>query len=187
MRIAQAHFDSAPHARSELNRLLYLDVKMTLSDNDLRKVIGTAEIAGVRVRFPLLDRRLVELAGRIPSDLKLRGLRKRYIFKEAMKDILPDRILYKNKHGFGVPVGYWMLKDPTMKEFADLLYETQSRERGYFKPEFLLSLGRLNETHPAYFGEVIWTVLMLELWHRRSRTRVRDEAECLQVGAANAQ
>src|SRR5271166_4376852 len=48
--IAEAHFASAPHATSELNRLLYLDVKMTLADNDLRKVTGTAELAGVRVR-----------------------------------------------------------------------------------------------------------------------------------------
>jgi len=186
MGIAQAHFDSAPQAGSELNRLLYLDVKITLSDNDLRKVIGTAEIVGVRVRFPLLDRRLVELSGRIPSHLKLRGLRKRYIFKEAMKGILPDEILYKKKHGFGVPVGYWMMKDPTMKELADVLNDTQSRERGYFKTEFLLSLRSLNETHPAYYGEVMWVVLMLELWYRRSRTYVTDRAECLRVGAAHA-
>ena len=66
---------------------------MTLSDNDLQKVMDTAEIAGVQVRFPLLDRQLAELSGRIPSGFKLRGLRKRYIFKEAMKGILPDKIL----------------------------------------------------------------------------------------------
>jgi asparagine synthase (glutamine-hydrolysing) len=186
MRIAKGHFDSAPQAQSELNRLLYLDVKMTLSDNDLRKVIDTAEIAGVRARFPLLDRRLVELSGRIPFDLKLKGLRKRYIFKEAMKGILPDRILYKKKHGFGVPVGYWMRNDPAVKELADVLLETQSRERGYFKPEFLLSLRNLNEAHPAYFGEVMWVVLMLELWHRNSRVPIREQAECLRVGAAHA-
>ncbi len=183
MRMAKAHFDAAPQAQSELNRLLYLDVKMTLSDNDLKKVINTAEIAGVRVRFPLLDRRLVELSGRIPSHLKLRGLRKRYIFKEAMKGILPDKILYKKKHGFGVPVGYWMMNDPTMKELSDVLDDTQARERGYFKPGFLLSLRNLNETHPAYFGEVMWVVLMLELWHRRSRARVSGLAEYLRVGA----
>jgi len=186
MAIAKAHFDSAPQAQSELSRLLYLDVKMTLSDNDLRKVIDTAEIAGVRVRFPLLDRRLVELSGRIPSRLKLRGLRKRYIFKEAMKGILPDKILYKKKHGFGIPVGYWMMNDPTMKELAGVLNEAQSRERGYFRPDFLLSLRNLNETHPAYFGEVMWVVLMLELWHRRSRVCLSDQAEYLRVGAAHA-
>jgi asparagine synthase (glutamine-hydrolysing) len=184
--IAQAHFDAAPHARSELNRLLYLDVKMTLSDNDIRKVMGTAEMAGVRVRFPLLDRRLVELSGRIPSNLKLRGFTKRYIFKEAMKSILPNKILYKKKHGFGVPLGYWLMNDPNLKSLAAILDEPQTRQRGYFRPDFLSRIKELNRVHPAYFGEVLWFVLVLELWHRRSRSHLAGESNALRVGVARA-
>ncbi|MGC2112261.1 MAG: asparagine synthase C-terminal domain-containing protein, partial [Candidatus Korobacteraceae bacterium] len=184
--IVEAHFGSAPHANSELNRLLYLDVKMTLSDNDIRKVVGTAEMAGVRVRFPLLDRRLAELSGRIPSDLKLKGFAKRYIFKEAMKDILPHHILYKKKHGFGVPLGYWLMNDPKLKSVAAVLDEPQTRQRGYFRPEFLSHLKELNRIHPAYYGEVLWLVLVLELWHRRSRDCSAVEPEALRVGAARA-
>src|SRR2546430_3025131 len=101
MDVADVHFQAGSH-RSELNRLMYLDTKMILADNDLRKVLGTAELAGVRARFPLLDYRLAELSGHIPSHLKLRGSKKRYIFKQAMKDILPLEILTKQKHGFGV-------------------------------------------------------------------------------------
>jgi asparagine synthase (glutamine-hydrolysing) len=184
--IAQAHFDTAPQARSELNRLLYLDVKMTLSDNDIRKVMGTAEMAGVRVRFPLLDRRLVELSGRIPSNLKLRGFAKRYIFKEAMKQILPHKILYKKKHGFGVPLGYWLMNDPNLKSLAAILDEPQTRQRGYFRPDFLSRIKELNRIHPAYFGEVLWFVLVLELWHRRPRNYLAGDSITLRVGAARA-
>ena len=183
--IAQAHFDSAPHATSELNRLLYVDVKMTLADNDIRKVTGTAELAGVRVRYPLLDRRLAELSGRIPSNLKLRGFEKRYIFKQAMKDILPNRILYKKKHGFGVPVGYWMIHDPYMMSLAAVLDEPQTRQRGYFRPEFLSRIKELNHTYPAYFGEALWILLVLELWHRRHRGRAGESAAC-GVGVVSA-
>src|SRR5271157_3051837 len=184
--IPQAHFDSAPHATSELNRLLYLDVKMTLADNDLRKVTGTAELAGVRVRFPLLDRRLAELSGHIPSNLKLKGFEKRYIFKEAMKGILPDRILYKKKHGFGVPVGYWMVHDPEMKSLAAVLDEPQARQRGYFRTDFLSRLKELNQTYPAYYGEVLWVILVLELWQRRHRDGLAGESAACGVGAASA-
>jgi asparagine synthase (glutamine-hydrolysing) len=184
--IAQGHFDSAPHASSELNRLLYLDVKMTLGDNDIRKVAGTAELAGVQVRFPLLDRNLVELSARIPAKLKLRGFQKRYIFKQAMKSTLPDRILYKKKHGFGVPVGYWMLHDQGMKSLAAVLDEPQTRQRGYFRPEFLSRIKELNHVHPAYYGEVLWVVLVLELWHRRHRDCLTGEAVTCGVGTANA-
>ena len=121
--IAEEHFRSA-HASSELNRLLYMDVKMTLADNDLRKVSGTAELAGVRVRYPLLDTRLAEFSGRIPTKLKLKGMEKRYIFKRAMKGILPDEVLHKKKHGFGVPLGEWFLHDsrrPFRTVFFDFL------------------------------------------------------------------
>lgn len=186
MDIAQAHFDLAPAASSELNRLLYLDIKMTLSDNDIRKVTGTAELAGVKVRFPLLDRSLAELSGRIPSSLKLKGFEKRYIFKQAMKDILPDKILYKKKHGFGVPLGYWFTHDADLKALAAVLDEPQTRQRGYFRPEFLASLRELNRSYPAYYGEVMWTVLVLELWHRRSRKASSGDMPVAQLGAACA-
>src|SRR5437879_12195712 len=105
--IPEEHFHRA-RATSELNRLLYLDVKMTLADNDLRKVSGTAELAGVNVRYPLLDQELAELSGEIPAELKLKGFEKRYIFKQAMKDLLPPKVLYTKKHGFGVPLAQWL-------------------------------------------------------------------------------
>ncbi len=178
------HFQSAPQASSELNRLLYLDVKMTLADNDVRKVRGTAEMAGVQVRFPFMDHHLAEFAGKIPSRLKLKGFEKRYIFKQAMKGILPDEILRKKKHGFGVPVGYWALHDKRMQAITEILDEPQTRQRGYFQPGFLANLRKMNATYPAYYGEVLWVVLMLELWHRRHLDRAataRCEVEATHV------
>jgi asparagine synthase (glutamine-hydrolysing) len=185
--LARAHFDSAPNAASELNRMLYLDVKMTLGDNDIRKVAGTAEMAGVQVRFPLLDRNLAELSGRIPAKLKLRGFEKRYIFKKAMKHILPDSILYKKKHGFGVPVGYWMMQCEDLKALAAIVNEPQTRQRGYFRTDFLSRLKELNQSHPAYYGEVLWVVLMLELWHRQHRTGSSLEGTPCGAGISNAE
>jgi asparagine synthase (glutamine-hydrolysing) len=165
--IAEQHFH-APLASSELNRLLYLDVKMTLADNDLRKVSGTAELAGVRVRYPLLDTRLVELSGRIPANLKLRGMEKRYIFKQAMKGLLPDKVLFKKKHGFGVPLGEWFLHDGRLKAFVgDVLNDPRTKQRGYFRPGFLKQLiGLHQQEHAGFYGEIVWYLVALELWHR---------------------
>jgi asparagine synthase (glutamine-hydrolysing) len=181
--IPNSHYASAPNAQSDLNRLLYLDVKMTLADNDVRKVRGTAEMAGVRVRFPLMDHRLAEFSGTVPARLKLKGWEKRFIFKQAMKGILPDKILYKKKHGFGVPVGYWALHNRKMQEIASVLNEPQSRQRGYFNPKFLARAVELNRTYPAYYGEVLWVLLVLELWHRRHFEGRTSE---INVGAAYA-
>ena len=167
MSIAEGHFHSV-RASSELNRLLYLDVKMILADNDIRKVSGTAELAGVRVRYPLLDYRLAELSARIPSTLKLKGFEKRYIFKKAMQSILPREVLYKKKHGFGVPLCHWLLRDRQLNEFTtDLLCDTRTRQRGYFRPAFFDKLLRQHrEEHSGYYGEIVWYLLALELWHR---------------------
>jgi len=173
--IAEEHFRSAS-ASSELNRLLYLDVKMTLADNDLRKVSGTAELAGVQVRYPFLDQRLAEFSGRIPTNLKLKGMEKRYIFKQAMKGILPDQVLYKKKHGFGVPLGEWFLHDSRLKSLVqDVLSDSRTRQRGYFRREFLDNLVRLHQQEAAgFYGEIIWYLVALELWHREHMKSVRE-------------
>ncbi len=172
--IPEEHFQKA-RATSELNRLLYLDLKMTLADNDLRKVSGTAELAGVNVRYPLLDDRLAEFSGRIPVSLKLKGFQKRYIFKEAMKGILPERVLHKKKHGFGVPLAQWLLQDPRMRELIqDLMHDPRTRQRGYFRPSFLLGLMDLHKKQPNFYGEIVWYLVALELWHRQHVERSRD-------------
>lgn len=172
--VPEGHFSRAK-ASSDLNRMLYLDVKMTLADNDLRKVSGTAELADVNVRYPLLDDRLAELSGRIPASLKLRGFQKRYIFKQAMKKILPPKVLYKKKHGFGVPLAQWLLQDPHMNELMqDLLRDSRTRQRGYFRADFFERLMGLHKLHPNYYGEIIWYLLALELWHRQHLERSRE-------------
>ena len=173
--IAEEHFRCA-NASSELNRLLYMDVKMTLADNDLRKVSGTAEMAGIRVRYPLLDKRLVEFSGRIPTNLKLKGMEKRYIFKQAMKGILPDQVLYKTKHGFGVPLGEWFLHDAKLKELVQgVLGDPRTQQRGYFRQKFLNKLIDLHKRENAgFYGEIIWYLVSLELWHREHLKTVRE-------------
>ncbi len=176
MTVAEAHFQR-PQARSELNRLMYLDLKLILADNDLRKVTGTAELAGIRARFPLLDHRLAEFSGRIPARLKLRRFEKRYIFKQAMRGILPDRVLYKKKHGFGVPLGHWMLRDSKLNSLMqDVFHDSRTRQRGYFRPEFFDRIAQLHSReHPAFYGEIVWYVLSLELWHRSHLESARKE------------
>jgi len=176
--VPEAHFRRT-NAQSELDKILYLDLKMTLADNDLRKVSGTAELAGVNVRYPLLDRRLVELSGRIPASLKLKGFEKRYIFKRAMKGILPDKILYKKKHGFGVPLAQWLLHESRMAVLLqDVMGDALTRQRGYFRPAFLSQLMVLHQRQPNYYGEIVWYLVALELWHRQHLHGARQTVSC---------
>jgi asparagine synthase (glutamine-hydrolysing) len=104
---ARHHFQTAP-AHNDLNRWLYLDMKMTIGDNDLRKVTVMSRLAGVTARYPMLEPALAEFTGTIPADLKIRKTQLRYLFKKAMSGILPPEIISKTKHGFGLPYCVWL-------------------------------------------------------------------------------
>jgi asparagine synthase (glutamine-hydrolysing) len=167
LRVAREHYDKTGGA-SALNRLLYLDMKLAIADNDLFKVNRTAESLGMGVRYPFLDREVAAVAGRIPSELKMKGLKKRYIFKEAFRGLLPREILRKKKHGFGLPTGQWLKSDPGFRDLAQsLLLDSRAVQRGYFKRSGLEDLLRRHETESStYYGSFIWNFMMLELWHR---------------------
>ena len=164
-------------ASDHLDRLLYVDMKITLADNDLPKVTCMSELAGIQTRFPFLDRSVAEFSGRIPARLKVKGFTKRYLFKQAFRELLPREIIHKKKHGFGVPVAHWMNSDARMRELArDTLLSKRLFERGYFRREFIEDLFRRHETGDAkgYYGDTIWTFLAVELWHRRVMDRALE-------------
>jgi asparagine synthase (glutamine-hydrolysing) len=167
LHVAREHYDRTAGA-SALNRLLYLDMKMAIGDNDLFKVNRTAEGLGLAIQYPFLDREVAAVAGKIPARLKMKGLKKRYIFKEAFRGLLPREILRKKKHGFGLPTGHWLKSDPGFRDLAQsLLLDARSVQRGYFKRAGLENLLRQHEAEAStYYGSFIWNFMMLELWHR---------------------
>lgn len=153
-----------PENASTLNRMLYMDWKTTLHDNDLVKVNRMCEMVGVEVCYPLLDQRIVDLSCRIPSNDKLKGQKLRWFYKQAMTGFLPDRIINKPKHGFGLPFGIWLKDHQPLKELAyDAIHTLKKRD--YFQPKFLDHAIDMHQSiHAAYYGELIWVLMMLELW-----------------------
>lgn len=151
---------------SLVNRMLAYDWKYTLADNDLPKVHGTTRLAGVAVAFPLLADELVDFSLTLPSALKLRRLTLRYFFKEALRGFLPDEILKKKKHGFGLPFGVWLTRHPNLQQLASESLEGLAG-RDIVRPEFVADLvkHRVHE-HPGYYGEMVWILMMLEQWMR---------------------
>jgi asparagine synthase (glutamine-hydrolysing) len=156
-------------ARQHLDRLLYVDLKITLADNDLLKVTRMAEVAGVRTRFPLLDRVVAEMSGRIPPELKVKRFDKRYLFKCAFRELLPREVIKKRKHGFGIPVAEWMRSDKRMRELTrDVLLSPRTYERGYLRRTFVEDVFAKHESDvTSFYGDMLWTFLALELWFRQ--------------------
>ena len=159
-------------AKSLINRMLAYDWKYTLADNDLPKVIGATARAGVSVAFPLLDDRMVDFSLRLPPSFKLKGGISRWFFKEALRGFLPDAILTKKKHGFGLPFGVWVTQHAPLRELALDSIQALGRRR-IVRPMFLDRLAReyLPE-HPGYYGELAWVLMTLELWLQAHRAHV---------------
>lgn len=147
-----------------INRLMHVDLKFTLADNDLRKVGTMTEAAGVEVRYPLLDDRLVEFANHLPVNYKVRGHKLRWFFKQALRDLLPEKIINKSKHGFGLPFGIWCNDHAPLGELVnDSL--TDLGKRGWVKPAYLDHMLRMQrEQHASYHGVMIWVMMTLEQW-----------------------
>ncbi|HKU15951.1 MAG TPA: asparagine synthase-related protein [Steroidobacteraceae bacterium] len=163
LRQMQKIYDAAP-GNSTLNKMLYYDWYYTLADNDLRKVGTMCELAGIEVLFPMLDTRVVELSNRVPPRLKMRGGELRSFYKRAMQGFLPNEILTKTKHGFGLPFGEWL---KSHAQLGELIYGHLSdfKRRGIVRAQFIDELiERHRSGHASFYGYPIWDFAMLEAW-----------------------
>jgi asparagine synthase (glutamine-hydrolysing) len=157
-------------SNSLLNRMLFLDWHYTLADNDLRKVGSMCSLAGVSVSYPMLHPEVIDVSLQVHPDVKLPGGRLRQFYKDAMRGFLPEEILNKSKHGFGLPFGIWLKSDPA---FADMIYSllTDLKARRIVRSDVLHRLiADQRSGHHSYFGYAIWDLAMLEAWlsaHRR--------------------
>lgn len=147
-----------------LNRLMHVDMKFTLADNDLRKVGTMTEAAGIEAHYPLLDDHMVEFANHLPVNDKVRGQKLRWFFKAALDDLLPEKIINKSKHGFGLPFGVWSNQYAPLGEMvSDSLSDL--KQRGWIQPAYLDHLLSMQRgPHASYYGVMIWVAMMLERW-----------------------
>jgi asparagine synthase (glutamine-hydrolysing) len=156
-------YDGA-QAGSLINRMLALDLKFTLADNDLPKVTRMCDAVGIDVAFPMLHESVVDFAGTLPPDFKLRRTKLRYFFKEALREFLPAEILAKKKHGFGLPVGEWLRTYAPLRELAGDSLGALKRRRIVRSEMIDALLTRHLAVHAGYYGTLVWILMMLELW-----------------------
>lgn len=158
-------------ARDQTNRFLAWDFKFTLGDNDLVKVTRMCHAAGVEVSFPMLCNALVDHSLQLRPDQKLRRRKLRFFFKNALRGFLPDEIIDKQKHGFGMPFGEWLLVQPQLARRCTGALEALA-DRGMIRRPFLDELNTaMRGEAPGYYGPMAWVLMMLELWLEASHDR----------------
>ena len=149
-----------------LNRLLYVDLKTFLPCLNLITTDRTSMAANLEVRVPFLNREMIDLAARMPPDLKLRGFKRKYILKRALEKVLPHDVVWRKKAGFGAPIRSW-LRGPLKPLVDDLLSEATVRKRGLFRPEEVRRIINANLSGREDYNLQVFQLLNLELWQRQ--------------------
>ncbi len=160
------NFASDVSTGNPIDNLLYLDSKTYLPSDILTKVDRMTMATSLEARVPLLDQELIEFVQTIPSELKLKNLETKYIFKKAMEGIVPNDILYREKQGFGVPINEW-INSQLKQRIRETLLEKRTIERGYFEKSYIQTLLDEHEKNRRDHSHFLWILLMLELWHRQ--------------------
>jgi asparagine synthase (glutamine-hydrolysing) len=151
----------APRCGSLINRMTWFDMQ-TLLPALLQVEDRTSMAVGLESRIPLLDHRVVELVASMPPKVKYRGGRSKYIFREAMQDLVPRDVAARgDKMGFPVPLQEWYHEEPVRSFVADTLLAPSTRH-------FFAGPRKIDEVvdRERPYGRGTWGLTCLELWRR---------------------
>jgi len=161
----EVQFNTDPQ-NSWLRQILYFDQTSWLPDNLLERGDRMTMAASLEARMPFMDHRLAEFVSALPDHYRVTRHQTKWILRKAMEKKLPKKILQRPKIGFRVPVNQWF--QGAMKEYLfDHLMSKKSLTKEYFRPTALNKLIDEHVRGRQNHEKLLWTLLTLEIWHRR--------------------
>lgn len=164
--INREFFTSKINDSEELfNRLSYFELKTRLPNDLLAKVDSMTMSHSLEGRVPFLDYELVEQAFSIPSNMKLRYMREKYIFRQAVRRYLPQEIVKRKKDHFFVPIHLWLQNE--LRTTVDRILTRDNIEKtGYLNYEFVKYAYENYNKGQLFYARQIWNILFFLIWHR---------------------
>jgi asparagine synthase (glutamine-hydrolysing) len=154
-----------------LDRICYLDLKLYLQDDLLVKVDRMSMANSLEIRVPFLDYAFVEYAAAIPSSLKLRGFKSKYILKKALSKHLPREILHRKKIGFDIPLGVWIRNE--LREFVrDVLAPENLKKHGYFNASYIQKILDEHMSGAHNHRQLLWPLIIFQHWYDEYIARI---------------
>lgn len=161
--------------RGDLARVLYLDALAFLGDDILVKVDRASMRAGLEVRSPLLDTRLLGLAWSLPEAHRIddAGGGKR-VLRALLARELPRSLVDRPKQGFNMPIAQW-LQGPLRPMVDDLLDDAALRSQGLFDPAPIRRAWREHVSGWRSHRNLIWSLVVFQLWHESFHAGVQAD------------
>ena len=151
--------------RDLVTRTTCVDVNSYLPCDILNKVDIATMAHSLEARCPFLDHRVMELAAKMPLDLKLRDGKGKRVLLEVFSDLLPQSIQTRPKMGFGVPLAHWF-RNELKPLLNDTLLDSTARSRGYFRPEYVQLLIDEHQAEKWDHSYRLWSLIVFERWMR---------------------
>jgi asparagine synthase (glutamine-hydrolysing) len=155
--------NALPAGLNPVERMMFRDAVTYLPDDILCKVDRAAMACSLETRVPFLDHRVVELAWRLPLNMKIRGSTGKWALRQVLYKYVPKELIERPKAGFAIPIGQW-LRGPLRDWAESLLGETRLRQEGYFHPEPIRKAWAEHLTGKRDHTPKIWTILTFQAW-----------------------
>lgn len=146
--------------------MLCHDAAHYLPDDILVKVDRASMAVGLEARAPYLDHRVVELAARLPLELKIRNGQGKWILRQVLGRYVPPPLFERPKHGFGPPIRAW-LRGPLHEWAEDLLAPSALRRQGYVDVNHVRTIWGELGAGVSHWAPVVWSLLMFQAWLER--------------------
>lgn len=158
--------DKLEHNDGIVNRLLAIDYKTFLVDNNLVKMDRATMSVGLEGREPMLDHRVIEFLAQLPSSFKIRDGVNKYLLKQVVHRYIPKELMERPKRPFIAPLMVWFRED--LKEQLRYYLSTESLTRtGVFAPVPIIALRDAYLSGKKVNYQKLWQVLMFQLWYDR--------------------
>lgn len=145
---------------------LYADLKVWMAGNNLMKVDAMTMAHGLEARVPFLDHELVEYISKLPTSIRFKAGKLKYLLKKITKGRLPDLIVNRPKAGFHSPIPVWMKENWREQIRKTLLDKTDSLWDETFNHDFIEQLLNEHENGRDNHAFKIWGLLILKSWLR---------------------
>jgi asparagine synthase (glutamine-hydrolysing) len=166
---------ATPNAEASIDRMMYVDCMSRLPGQSLTILDRATMAYSLESRSPFLDPRFAEFMARVPTTLKIRGRRLRYLERRLGERYLPPEVLARRKQGFASPLMY-ILEGEVRALAPRLLLDSELVRAGYLRAERMKQLVDEHLSRRYDHGNRIWLLLSAEVWYRRYISR-RSEAD----------
>ena len=176
------HFSDARRFDDRVNRQSYVDLNVYLTEDILLKVDSASMANSLEVRVPFLDHRIIELALSMRGNLKISGLQRKLVLKQAFERMLPPSILGRKKEGFSIPLKNWLRRE-LREPMLDVLNPEAIRAGGLFDPAAVGRLVREHVSGEQNHAHRLWCLMVFEIWKKKYLSRgisstMVEEASC---------